>query len=254
MSPPQSHSYLFPPDSALRPWLHQPASCSNATPACVNALSARALKCNWTGEYPKTETAQRTVFAGWQRCMRPRGVCLRSDCKDCSSCLAIASQVNERAGCCSLLCLHYVLSPMNVVGQSSGRTRAANALAGMSRVMHCSCACCSGRARHSRAAQAVANIAGLRVTHLQQTAVLGATLCCHFAAVRLLLRLSADATRGPLPPCCDSRHASSRQMCGACGHVLGQVAKMKLGLQHCYGIHSNGNKPAGAKTSAGAQR
>jgi hypothetical protein len=43
-------------------------------------------------------------------------------------------------------------------------------------------------------------------------------------------------------------------MCGACGHVLGQVAKMKLGLQHCYGIHSNGNKPAGAKTSAGAQR
>jgi hypothetical protein len=43
-------------------------------------------------------------------------------------------------------------------------------------------------------------------------------------------------------------------MCGACGHVLGQVAEMKLGLQHCYGIRSNGNKPAGAKTSAGAQR
>ncbi len=32
----------LPPDSALRPWLHQPANCSNATPACVNALSARA--------------------------------------------------------------------------------------------------------------------------------------------------------------------------------------------------------------------
>ena len=108
--------------------------------------------------------------------------------------------------------------------------------------------CADFRLGHSRAAQAVANIAGLRVTHLQQTAVLGATLCCHFAAVRLLLRLSADATRGPLPPCCDSRHASSRQMCGACGHVLGQVAEMKLGLQHCYGIRSNGNKPAGAKT------
>ena len=109
-------------------------------------------------------------------------------------------------------------------------------------------------ARHSRAAQAVANIARLRVTHLQQTAVLDATLCFHFAAVRLLLRLSADATRGPLPPCCDSRHASSRQMCGAGGDVLGQVAEMKLGLQHCYGIRSNGNKPAGGKTSAGAQR
>jgi hypothetical protein len=143
---------------------------------------------------------------------------------------------------------------MNGVGQSSGRTRVVNALAGMSLVMHCSCACCSRRERHSRAVQAVANIAGLRVTHLQQTTVLDATLCRHFEAVRLLLRLSADATRGPLPQCCDSRHASSRQMCRAGGHVLGQVAEMKLGLQHCYSIRSNGNKPAGAKTSAGGQR
>ncbi len=140
---------------------------------------------------------------------------------------------------------------MNGVGQSSGRTRVANALAGMSLVMHCSRACCSGRARHSRAAQAVANIAGLRVTHLQQTALLDVALCCHFAAARLLLLLSADATRGP---CYDSRHSSSYQMCGACGDVLGQIAEINLGLQHCYGIRSNGNKPAGAKTSAGAQR
>jgi hypothetical protein len=43
-------------------------------------------------------------------------------------------------------------------------------------------------------------------------------------------------------------------MCGACEDVLGQIAEINLGLQHCDGIRSNGNKPAGAKTSACAQR
>jgi hypothetical protein len=84
------------------------------------------------------------------------------------------------------------------------------------------------------------------MTDLQQTVAVDATIRCHFAAV--------SATCGPLQPCCNARHASLRHGCGASGDVLGQVAHMKLGLQPCYGIRSNGNKPTEEKTSAGMQR
>jgi hypothetical protein len=84
------------------------------------------------------------------------------------------------------------------------------------------------------------------VTDLQQTVAVDATICCHFVAV--------SATCGPLQPCCNARHASLCHRCGASGDVLGQVADMKLGLQPCYGIRSNGNKPAEAKTSACTQK
>ncbi len=112
---------------------------------------AGATKCSW-GECAKTVSAQRTVVADWRRCVRLRRVCLRCDCNESSSCHAIACQVNLRAGGCSLLCLHHVLDPMDAVGQSSGRTRAANAPAGMPLVMRCSRACWTG-IQHATAGQ-----------------------------------------------------------------------------------------------------
>ena len=69
--------------------------------------------------------------------MRLRRVCLRCDCNESSSCRATACRLNQRAGCCSLLSLHRVLDPMDAVGQSSGRTRAANARV---EACHLSCA------------------------------------------------------------------------------------------------------------------